>query len=629
MKIFPFSFIFLIFINAQTIKINLITTNDMHGVIGKQEAAFMNPQYPPTIIGGSAFSKYVDELKIEAKNNKEGLLILDGGNFFQGSPLGLHDQGKTMIQWMNRIGYDALVPGIYDFILGDLNLNELSKEAIFPFLFSNIECIECPLTSNKIIPYIIKDIENIKVGILGIVNSKIKDLVLEDNLFGTNTLNEIESIQKWIPELKKEGAEIIIVLTSSGVPWNREKEYELLKNKVETGEITKKSSLNALEMAYFLNDVDFVVAGGNSKGYFLPWYDPHSHVYVMQGYGGGTEFSHIKLLVDEKTHLFMGYETVVDGKASQTLLADDFSYDQNDYDWIKTKVKESQNFKFKREFPEFENLNTPIDKYPWSFPNINHEDKIEIITWNCEFFPNANDSTISALSYAIDELDADIIAFQEIRKIGWFGKLMKRIPQYNYIVSHQTSFMDLAIIYKKELFTFIEQKELFADNDYNFAGRPPLQADLIFSNDNEEIPFTIINLHMKCCDSGLSRRKKASIMLHDYLDANFTSQSNIIVLGDWNDDTKDKPGQHCFDPFFSDNRFSFVTKEISKDIKQASYPKEPYVSFLDHILISTSILNNDHNVMTIPMGNYMGGYEIYDAYISDHLPVLLSFSVTN
>jgi len=25
----------------------------------------------------------------------------------------------------------------------------------------------------------------------------------------------------------------------------------------------------------------------------------------------------------------------------------------------------------------------------------------------------------------------------------------------------------------------------------------------------------------------------------------------------------------------------------------------------------------------------MGGYEIYDAYISDHLPVLLSFSVTN
>ena len=57
---------------------------------------------------------------------------------------------------------------------------------------------------------------------------------------------------------------------------------------------------------------------------------------------------------------------------------------------------------------------------------------------------------------------------------------MAHIPQYNYIVSHQTSFMDLAIIYKKELFELIKQSEPFAENDYNFAGRPPLQADLIY-----------------------------------------------------------------------------------------------------------------------------------------------------
>ena len=40
----------------------------------------MNPQYPPTIIGGAAFAKYVDELRYDIKSNKEGLLILDGGN---------------------------------------------------------------------------------------------------------------------------------------------------------------------------------------------------------------------------------------------------------------------------------------------------------------------------------------------------------------------------------------------------------------------------------------------------------------------------------------------------------------------------------------------------------------------
>ena len=56
---------------ADIIKINLITTNDIHGVISSQKANFMNPQYPPTILGGAAFSKYVDTIKLETEKNIE------------------------------------------------------------------------------------------------------------------------------------------------------------------------------------------------------------------------------------------------------------------------------------------------------------------------------------------------------------------------------------------------------------------------------------------------------------------------------------------------------------------------------------------------------------------------------
>jgi len=104
----------------------------------------------------------------------------------------------------------------------------------------------------------------------------------------------------------------------------------------------------------------------------------------------------------------------------------------------------------------------------------------------------------------------------------------------------------------------------------------------------------------------------------------------MIVLGDWNDDTKDDPGEHCFEPFFQDDRFYFTTRDIAFDINQASYPKEPYVSFLDHIMISEKLLprESSYDVQTILMGDFMGGYDVYEAYISDHRPVLLSFSVT-
>ena len=43
-------------VHAEPIKINLVTTNDIHGMISSQTANFMNPQYPPTILGGAALS---------------------------------------------------------------------------------------------------------------------------------------------------------------------------------------------------------------------------------------------------------------------------------------------------------------------------------------------------------------------------------------------------------------------------------------------------------------------------------------------------------------------------------------------------------------------------------------------
>jgi len=255
-------------------------------------------------------------------------------------------------------------------------------------------------------------------------------------------------------EMKSNGAELIILLSSSGVPWNREDEYEKFRSDIINGKIDEKASLNALQLAYYLEDVDFVVAGGNSKGYWLPWYDPHSHTYVMQGYGGGTEFSHIKLLVGENSHLFMGYETVIDGKASQTLLVDDFQSSHEDAQWIESKIEVAQDLYYSGAKSKSSRTQSSksLNRNNWDFPNLNKDDSIEIITWNVEFFPHANDSTILALAEAVLDLNADIIAFQELRRTGWFSKLMAYLPEYDFIVSQQASFMDLAIIYKNNMF---------------------------------------------------------------------------------------------------------------------------------------------------------------------------------
>ena len=47
-------------------------------------------------------------------------------------------------------------------------------------------------------------------------------------------------------------------------------------------------------------------------------------------------------------------------------------------------------------------------------------------------------------------------------------------------------------------------------------------------------------------------------MLYDYVVSNLNVNENIIILGDWNDDTKDLPGEHCFESFMNDDRFIFL-----------------------------------------------------------------------
>ena len=85
-------------INKNHAIIHLITTNDLHGQIIGQKATFMNPEYPPDILDASAMYHYVTELRKEVESKNEGVLVIDGGNFFQGHPFGMADSGKTMIE---------------------------------------------------------------------------------------------------------------------------------------------------------------------------------------------------------------------------------------------------------------------------------------------------------------------------------------------------------------------------------------------------------------------------------------------------------------------------------------------------------------------------------------------------
>tara|TARA_Y100001970_G_C13714170_1_gene593430 strand:- start:217 stop:573 length:357 start_codon:yes stop_codon:yes gene_type:complete len=116
-------------------------------------------------------------------------------------------------------------------------------------------------------------------------------------------------------------------------------------------------------------------------------------------------------------------------------------------------------------------------------------------------------------------------------------------------------------------------------------------------------------------------------MLHEYVSRESYNDDHImLIVGDWNDDLRDAENEHCFAPFLEDQRYKFATFDIVNDLSQLTYPKAPYQSFLDHILFSSTSIS-DYKVETVLIDKYMGGYDIYQAFISDHRPVMFTFNV--
>ena len=117
------------------------------------------------------------------------------------------------------------------------HLISLSKKADFPILASNL--LYKDVKKNKLgldkkqfkrfpfvfDPYKIIQVNDINVGILGIIPSKLNEFVLQNNIMDLELVSEINALEKWVPIIKSKRADIIILLSSLGVPWNREKVF--------------------------------------------------------------------------------------------------------------------------------------------------------------------------------------------------------------------------------------------------------------------------------------------------------------------------------------------------------------------------------------------------------------------
>ena len=189
------------------------------------------------------------ELIKTIRNEEENILLLDGGDMFQGTPFFNYYKGEPEIKSMSMMQYDAATMGNHDFDGGMENFAIQLQHATFPIINCNYDFTGTPL-EGKLIPYTIIQKGNLKIGILG-VGIELKGLV-PDNLYGQTIYNDpILKANDTAGFLQKQGCDMIICLSHLGDKYN--------DNKVSDEVLAKESY-----------DIDLIVGGHTHKLFEKP-----------------------------------------------------------------------------------------------------------------------------------------------------------------------------------------------------------------------------------------------------------------------------------------------------------------------------------------------------------------------
>ncbi|RJE84305.1 LysM peptidoglycan-binding domain-containing protein [Paenibacillus sp. 1011MAR3C5] len=140
-------------------------------------------------------------------------LVLDAGDAIHGTTFATLVGGQSVADVMNLMGYDAMAPGNHEFNYGTDRLLELAKGLKFPVISGNVRDKQ----NDQIFkPYIIKEIDGIKVGIFGLSTPETAYKTHPINVEKITFTDPVKEAQSIVDELQDQ-TDLIIALGHLGM----------------------------------------------------------------------------------------------------------------------------------------------------------------------------------------------------------------------------------------------------------------------------------------------------------------------------------------------------------------------------------------------------------------------------
>lgn len=217
----------------ETIELQIVALNDFHGQLEPPSGSLTlyynstcNP-FKVQVGGASYLATQIEALKATNPNT----VIVSGGDCIGASPLVsalFHDE--PTVEALSEMGLDYSAVGNHEFDKGVLELQRVQYGCCHPvdgcqdkdrfvgagYIYLTANVVNSSTNSTLFPPYMIKDIEGIPVAFIGVSLKDTPTIVAPSGIRGLAFLDEADSINSAVQELKKMGIETIIVLIHNG-----------------------------------------------------------------------------------------------------------------------------------------------------------------------------------------------------------------------------------------------------------------------------------------------------------------------------------------------------------------------------------------------------------------------------
>ncbi len=186
--------------NEDTRKITILYTNDEHGWIEKSEY---------TNGAANMMGLWRDN---EEYDGNDSYLILSGGDNWTGPAISTWFEGESTVEVMNAMEYDASAIGNHEFDFKVAGLYDRVDQANFAYLSANIREKASGEIPGFAIPYIVLDIDDVMVGIIGLTSLSTPYSTFPDNVNDYDFIDYHTALEEIVPQVKLDGAELLIVI---------------------------------------------------------------------------------------------------------------------------------------------------------------------------------------------------------------------------------------------------------------------------------------------------------------------------------------------------------------------------------------------------------------------------------